>query len=381
MLVLSAGVVLAVTKYADKVKKETGYTYVPKSLEEGPNKVSAFPKEKWHFNPGPISMDLIKKKGCVADGFLSSYGDSDKEIIKMINRSECVYLHRALETWLDPPDFERAEKIMEKIERRPVVYGMFLAEAISTRRNYSDPNWNHDFEFDKMCADGTQDRWETDSCIPSTDKPEYRRYLKSITHRAMDIGIQSFLFGQIQLQDEHPNFNETEIKKVLSDMRAYAKEKNIEIIIGAQTNSITDERYLRLFDYIEGGVGIDSDGNVEEGTCSNKFSNCWALLWNNRYSKLANNVLLHLDWSGMTWDDMGIFARMDQDTRIETLKNLYQKFTAKNMGFMMPFLAVLNNENDGCYGPNKHFYAPSRKFKCKDEDAINKILKGNFASL
>lgn len=380
MLVLSAGAVWAVKKYGNKVEKEASYTYVPKNIEEGPTKVTTFPEVKWHFVPGPISMDLIKKRGCVADGFLSGYGDSDKELIKMINRSECVYLHRALETWLDPPDFDDAEEIMEKVEKRPIVYGMFLAEAISTRRSYSDPNWDHDFKFDKMCREGTEDRWETDSCIPSTDKPEYRRYLKSLTRRAMDIGIQSFLFGQIQIQDEHPNFNETEIKKVIDDMRKYAKEKNMQIIIGAQTNSITDEKYLRLFDYIEGGVGIDSNGNIEDGACLSKFGNCWALLWNNRYSRIANNVLLHLDWSGMTWDDMGIFARMDQDKRIETLKNLYQKFTSQKMGFMMPFLAVLNHENDGCYGPNKHFYAPSKKFKCKDEDAINKILKQNFAS-
>lgn len=379
MLALSASVVFTVVKYADKVKEETNYTFVPQAVEEDRSKVTTFPKIKWHFNPGLISMDLIKKKGCVADGLLSNYGDSRKELAKMINRSECVYLHRALETWLDPPDFDRAEEIMEKVERRPVVYGMFLAEAISTRRNYSDPNWDHDFAFDRMCVDGTEDRWETDSCIPNMDKPEYRRYLKSVTRRAMDIGIQSFLFGQIQLQDPHSNYNETEIKKVMNDMRAYAKEKNMEIIIGAQTNSITDEKYLKLFDYIEGGVGIDGGGNVEEGACSSKFSNCWALLWNNRYSKLANNVLLHLDWSGMTWDDMGIFARMDQDKRIETLKNLHQKFTSKNMGFLMPFLAVLNRENDGCYGPNKHFYAPSKKFKCKDEDAINKIIRQNFA--
>ncbi|MFA6383594.1 MAG: hypothetical protein WCX17_04175 [Parcubacteria group bacterium] len=357
---------IVVNKYPNKVSSEE-----PVSME----------KEKWHFVPGPISMDLIKKNGCVADGYLSGYGESNKELTKMINRSECVYLHRALETWLRPPDFNDAEKIMEKVEKKPVVYGMFLAEAISTWRSYSDPNWDHDFEFEKMCRDGTEDHWEKNSCIPSTDKPEYRRYLKSITHRAMDIGIQSFLFGQLQLQDEHPNFNETEIRKVLNDMRKYAKEKKMQIIIGAQTNDITDERYLRLFDYIEGGVGIDSDGNIEDGACSSRFGNCWALLWNDRYSRIANDVLLHLDWSGMTWDDMGVFARMDQGKRIKTLRNLYQKFTSENLGFMMPFLAVLNHENDGCYGPNKHFYAPSNKFKCKDEDAINKILKQNFASL
>jgi hypothetical protein len=383
LLVLGAGAIWAVQKYVKNdsdSEEEEKYAYIPSGSEDILPKISLFPKEEWHFKPWAISMELIKKKGCVADGLLSGYGNSEKEFVKMINRSECAYLHRALETWLRPPDFEEAEDIMEKIEKRPIVFGMFLAEAISTRRSYEDPNWDHNFDFDRMCRDGTEGRWIKESCIPDIDKPEYRRYLKSITHCAMDIGIQSFLFGQIQLQDPHSNFNETEIKKVLDDMRAYAKEKNMEIIIGAQTDNITDEEYLRMFDYIEGGVGIDGGGNVEDSACSSKFGNCWALLWHDRYSKIANNVLLHLDWSGMTWDDMGIFARMDQDKRIETLENLHQKFTTKNMGFLMPFLAVLNRENEGCYGPNKNFYAPSKKFKCKDEDKINKIMKENFAN-
>jgi hypothetical protein len=71
---------------------------------------------------------------------------------------------------------------------------------------------------------------------------------------------------------------------------------------------------------------------------------------------------------------MGVFARMDQKMRIRTLDSLYNKFTKQNMGFLMPFLAVLNHENDGCYGPNKHFYTPSKKYRCDDEDKINKLM-------
>ncbi|MFA6973671.1 MAG: hypothetical protein WC238_02975 [Parcubacteria group bacterium] len=337
-------------------------------------------KPKWHFVPGPISMEAVKNKGCVTDGFLSNYGDRPKEIAKMIDRSECVYLHRALETWLRPPKFEEAEEIMQLVTKQSVVYGMFLAEAISTYRDYEDPNWDRKFDFKKMCRAGTQDRWEDKSCVPSVESPEYRRYLNSITQRAMDIGIQSFMFGQAELQDPHPNFQETEIRKILNDMRVYAESKGMQIIIGAQTNSITDEKYLRLFDYIEGGVGIDDAGRVENGPCSSKFGSCWGLLWNTRYKSKANNVLVHLDWSGLTWDDMGIFARMPQERRIATLKNLYQKFTGENVGFLMPFLATLNRENDGCYGPNKNFYAPSDKYKCKDEAAINRIMRETLAS-
>jgi hypothetical protein len=374
MLVLSAGVLWLLHKNW-QIVSEQNYpaTNIPrktkiKNSPEVPEKVV------WRFIPGPFSMEQIKKNGCVADGFLSGYGDKTAEISRTIERSRCVYLHRALETWLRPPDFEKAVEIMKNVDKKPIVYGMFLAEAISTWRKYSDPTWDHKFEFEKMCRGKDKNRWEKKSCVPSIDKPEYRRYLKSITQRAMDIGIQSFLFGQLELQDENPNFDNTQIKIVLDEMRKYAKEKNMQIIIGAQTNTITDEKYLRLFDYIEGGVGIDADGTVENQPCSSKFSSCWALLWDKRYSAIANNVLLHLDWSGLTWDDMGVFARMDQDTRIKTLSNLYQKFTKQNMGFLMPFLAVLNHENAGCYGPNKHFYSPSKKYRCDDEDQIDQIM-------
>jgi len=374
MLVLSMGVLVLVHKNNKIVFEQSNY-----SDGHRKHKIAVAPevtpeKEEWHFVPGPISMDQVRKNGCIADGFLSGYGDKTGEIADMFDRSKCVYLHRALETWLRPPDFKKANEIMQKVEKRPVVYGMFLAEAISTRRDYEDPAWDHEFKFKKMCRNGNYNQWEKNSCTPSINQPEYRRYLKSITHRAMDLGIQSFMFGQIKLQDENPTFEGTEIKKVLEDMRNYAKKKNMQIIIGAQTNDIVDEKYLRLFDYIEGGVGISSNGTVEDQPCSSKFSSCWGLLWDKRYSAKANNVLLHLDWSGLTWDDMGVFARMDQDTRIKTLDSLYKKFTKQNMGFLMPFLAVLNRENEGCYGPNKHFYTPSKKYRCDDEDKINKMM-------
>jgi hypothetical protein len=374
VLVMSAGVLWLTHKNSKIVYEQSDYSGGPRK-----HKIAAQPevtpeKEEWHFVPGPISMEQVRKNGCIVDGFLSGYGDRTGDIADMLDRSKCVYLHRALETWLRPPDFEKANEIMQKVEKRPVVYGMFLAEAISTRRDYEDPDWDHEFEFKKMCRNGNFNQWEKNSCIPSVDEPEYRRYLKSITHRAMDLGIQSFLFGQMELQDENPTFEGTEIKQVLEDMRSYAKEKNMQIIIGAQTNSITDERYLRLFDYIEGGVGINSNGAVEDQPCSSKFSTCWALLWDRRYSAKANSVLLHLDWSGLTWDDMGVFTRMDQDMRLKTLERLYAKFTKQNLGFLMPFLAVLNHENEGCYGPNKHFYTPSKKYRCDDEGKINKMM-------
>lgn len=333
-------------------------------------------KEPWKFVPGPVSMEDVKKKGCVADGFLNDYGDDRKEMIKLINRSECVYLHRALETWLQKPNFEKALEIMEKVEKKPIVYGMFLAEAVRTNKEYDDPNSGKDFDFGDMCRNGTEGKWGDKTCVPSIQSVEYRRYLKTITRRAMDMGIQGFLFGQVVLQDSRPNFDSSEMKKVIADMRSYAKSKNMEIIIGGQTDSIMDEKYLRLFDYVEGGLGIGADGRIENGACWSRMSDCWALLWHERYSSKANNVLLHLDWSGLAWDDMGVFSRMDHDQRIERLRYFYNYFTSQDMGFLMPFLAVANREEDVCKGPSKQFYSPNKKYGCKDEDDIRKIMNG-----
>jgi hypothetical protein len=82
-----------------------------------------------------------------------------------------------------------------------------------------------------------------------------------------------------------------------------------------------------------------------------------------------------LDWSGIKSDDMSIFARMNQETRNKTLENLYQFFTEKNMAFLMPYFAVLDKTNNGCYGPKKSFYSPDMKYSCQDENEINAILK------
>ncbi len=189
----------------------------------------------------------------------------------------------------------------------------------------------------------------------------------------MDLGIQSFMFGQIYMQEGE---NKIYAPRIIKDMRSYADKKGLNIVIGAQTGAITDEKYLKLFDYIEGGVGINSSGGIESGPCLSRKTSCWGLLWNKAYSSKANNVLLHLDWTGIVYDDLDVFARMDSATRAATLKKLYAYFTSKNMGFLMPYFGVLYKDNGGCYGPKKKFYSPDNSYSCKDEDVINEILSG-----
>lgn len=335
--------------------------------------------------PPPPDIERMKRQGCVADGLLSGYGGNTKEMVNVVNRSECYYLHRALETWADKPDFEKAKKIKAKIEKKDIVYGMFIAEAIGTKVLYRYPEEDRKFDFEKMCKNDHNDHWKKNICIPSFDSGEYRAYLRYITEQAMDMGIQSFLFGQIFLQ-ETSDLNNPRITGIIEDMRKYADSKGMKIVVGAQTNDITNEKYLRNFDFIDGGVGLYSDGTLENGPCFSRWWKkegdwCWALLWNDKFAKKANNVFLHLDWTPQIGDDMSTFARMDADKRRKTLRDLHKFFTDKNKGFMLPIIAVLPKDNGGCYGDKKNFYSPSKKYSCDDEKTINNILKNAWRRL
>jgi len=324
-------------------------------------------------------MGSIKKRGCVADGLLTGSGGDTESAIKLMERSECVYLHRAIESWVVPPDFALAQKNMGKFKKGGLIFGMFISEAIGVNAEYYYPAEKRNFDFSAMCREKSRGFWGEGTCKAYFGSPEYRKYLSYITQRAIDLDVKSFLFGQIFFQD-NGQLSKSWASEIVGEIRKYAKSKGKRIVVGAQTNNITDKKYLKIFDYIEGGVGIDDQGNIENGPCwsrwwKKKGDRCWALLWHDDYAKKADNVILHLDWSGLDYDDMSRFARMDKKTRVRTLQNLYKYFTAKNMGFLMPYLAVIYKDNNGCYGPNKEYYSPDNKYSCKDEDEITAIFR------
>ena len=324
----------------------------------------------------PPDMTRMKTEGCVADGLLSGYGRTSKEL-KVINNSECYYLHRAIETWREAPDFDDIRKIKSKITKPDLVFGMFIAEALSTKEDYKFYAENREFDFKDMCRKSSKNFWGEHTCKPSFKRSEYRAYVKQITEEAMDNGVQVFMFGQIFFQD---NINEPRAPEILAEMRGYADEIGLDILIGAQTNDIRDEQYLRHFDFIEGGVGLRRDGTIESGPCFSRWYQepgdwCWALMWHPDFKDIANNVLVHLDWSGKIGDDMSTFARMNKNLRHNTLKNLHTELTNQDVGFLLPVLAPLPGNNGGCHGPKKKFYSPSDKYGCHDEDEINTIIK------
>jgi len=356
------------TRFSNATKLQTP-TPVPEVATE--NKLPIVPKIKDRPKTAPVSMARLKAQGCVTDGLLSEYNPDWQEYANLINRSNCYYLHRAIETWLTPPDFETINFEMGQITKKDVVYGMFLAEAIDTRAKYFNNGENKYFDFEKMCRKGSDNAWGDHTCKPTFASKEYRDYLAYITHWAIDLGVQSFTFGQIYMQE---SAGKNYASEIITDMRQYAKAKGVDIVVGAQTGDIMDANYLSLFDYIEGGVGIDGNGQVENGPCLSTRGGCWALLWHQNYASKAKNVLLHLDWSGIVSDDLDIFARMSPDARSQTLKNLYAKFNAGNTGFLMPMFGVLANENEGCHGPKRKFYSADKAYSCNDEKAINQIL-------
>ncbi len=348
---------------------------IPPIIEKITKNETVEPQKVW---PVP-DIDRMKKRGCVADGLLSGYNRTSKDI-KVAQKADCYYFSRAIETWRDSPDFHKAKKIMKKIGRDDVLYGMFIAEAINKKENYVYYNENRRFDFADMCKKDSKNFWGEHTCKPSFASEEYRAYIAQITQEAMDMGIQVFLFGQIYHQEE--DLDDPYAPLVLERMRAYAKSKNMHILIGAQTNDITDEEYLRIFDFVEGGVGLHDDGTIEENPCFSRWYDntnnkgwCWALLWHDRFASKAKHVFVHLDWSGVIGDDMSTFARMDTPTRHKTLRNLHTYFLQRDVGFLLPIIAPLPQDNGGCHGPRRRFYSPSMKYDCPDLDAINGILQ------
>lgn len=380
---LLCGVVFGYATEPDRLAKTTDEIprkdLAPEVEEEYFLEPAQEPEGKAFVLPPPVSMTRMKKQGCVADGFLSGYSKKEEKMTELINRSQCYYLHRAVETWLDPPDFKTIERIRAGVKKKDIVYGMFIAEAIDVKADYYFPEEGREFDFGEMCKAGSKNYWGEHTCVPALASEEYRKYVRYITEKAMDAGVQSFMFGQIFMQEDMKGV--WFARDVVFAMREYAKSIGLDVVIGAQTNDVTQESYLRIFDYIEGGVGLHRDGSIEDAPCFSRWWSpekggwCWALLWHERYASKANNVFIHLDWNGKMGDDMNTFASMKRADRAKVMRSLHRKFTDQDVGFLMPFLSKLDKRNPGCYGPRTGYYSPDNRYSCKDEDVMNEILK------
>ncbi len=319
----------------------------------------------------------MKTQGCVADGLL--FKNDAPSNIKLAKESNCYFFHRAVETWLSPPDFRVVKKNINKIGKIDVQYSMFIAEAINTKSKYYFRDENRFFKFSKMCKKFSKNFWGEHTCKPSFKKKEYRSYIRQITRDAMDSGIKVFLFGQIRHQEDDYK-NHPKIDNIIREMREYANSKNMHILIGAQTGDIKRERYLKIFDFIDGGIGLHEDGTIEEGPCYSKFYKengdwCWPLMWHKDFKDKANNVITYLDWNGEIGDDMNTFVRLSTKDRHKTLNYLHKTLLNKGVGFLLPLITPLPKDESGCHGFSKKFYSPSNEYNCQDIDTINGLLR------
>ena len=336
----------------------------------------------------PVSQGLLstmKTKGCVFDGlFNDEYGGDFNAKVDLLSRSNCEYLHRSIETWNIAPNFAQIEERMKTINSaagRDFLYSLFVAESIDMGEVYFYPEENRSFVFSKMCQRGTEGDWGPGTCKPTLESPEYRKYVLFITKKAIDLGVRDIVFGQIYHQE--PNWDRRPIApQMVADIKSYAVSKGKDIAIGAQTNDIEKEQYLRSFDYITGGIGQDErTGYIEdEGPCWSYYAKnssfCWAMIWNEKFKSRANNIFVYLDWNSQYTDDMSRYTRMDSGLRHQFLGKAYDFFLSRDIGFLMPMQAVLFEGNNGCYGASRVSYSASNKYSCKDEDAINAVLSG-----
>ena len=71
---------------------------------------------------------------------------------------------------------------------------------------------------------------------------------------------------------------------------------------------------------------------------------------------------------------MGTFVHMTREGRAETLRRLHAFFLGQNVGFLLPVLAALPNNHEGCSGNRERFYSADDRYSCDDEGAIRDIL-------
>jgi len=327
-------------------------------------------------------MNAMKSRGCTFDGITTDPDPAGQAAL--VNRSPCQYLHRALETWTNPPDFDQARHVLSQMTKRGMVYGMFIAEAISTNKPYYYPDENRSFRFQDMCRPdpGAQDYWGPNTCIPSFQQPEYQKYVRYIVTRALDIGIQDLAFGQVYLVDDVSN---PRLPALMADYRAIARNRGQRAILGGQTNDISNVSYLQSFDYVFGGVGERSDqppGYLEPGPCATKVTGfCWALLWTQPWISSARNVLINFDWASDRGDDSNVFAGMTPLERSTALAGYYNAFLGNNVGFLLPYSMPLAGAPDTCHGSNPWVYSPDNRFTCQDEAALSNAVWRRRADL
>jgi hypothetical protein len=333
-------------------------------------------------------MYRVKNKSCLAQGILweTLYLDGDIEARQNYNAliacSECQHLAMAINTWNLPPNWDTVASNMAKL-KPGLSYELYIAETVNKSRIYWYPDQNRNFNFAAMCPKPKETHLGVqDTCTPSVTMPEFRNYVLFLTREALRRGVQSFRIGILSDMDKTMQFG-----GLAAAMRQVAASERKAIVIGGQTNDITNQAYLGNFDFIIGGIYLNRDGTLDSGPCEDSRdwnpakgawgAYCQALMWHPNYaSKVNNNVVLELDIYGQD-DDLHRFVGLSQKTRAAFLTDRYRSFTRMGMGFSLPLRQILAGGSSGqCYGYNQYVYSPNLEYTCKEEEVINPLLRG-----
>jgi hypothetical protein len=310
----------------------------------------------------------ILRASCNAEGLLWNNTlqapNSDPSAIKTLVSSPYFRIARAVETWTTTPDISQVQNALQNFyqafrsqanSNKKFIFGAFIAEAINyeNQKFYTtDSSGNTILESGNSlnvlnwCLPNTIDNWGNHTCAPDISNPDYQNHILVLTQKLMDIGITDFQFGELGIVDpisEDLNIETIgEIGPLLIKIRAYAKQKGINIIIGGQPNTLATPVYLSQLDYIVGPSHFDSNGNFITSPVRAIFTDSYdgqsPSVW---YSSFKNytHILVEADWSS-DHDDIHYFASLPALKRRQVAFDIYTTMVNNNMGWTFPYSGV-----------------------------------------
>ena len=383
----------------------------------------------------PTNLLAIEKaQACTADGLLWDGPDDDfgrvgipnmNDYQSLIARSKCGLLSRAIETWFIPPNFTTIQSRLSALQSlsggKGFIYSMSIAEALypAAVSTFFDPLTNTNLSVADMCQPGTDPQTGNynqfgiqGSCVPSYFSPVYQQYLRSITQQAINMGVQDFVFGEMDVVDSAnlqldsqgellygDDINSSDntwsttpiFPLVFAQIRAYAFSKGIPITIGCQIgdkNGFNWAQYseLKLCDYKDSPL---LTGNVNASTwTSAQWDNPSSAAnwsngdWNNPGITSQTSVLADFEWWGVG-DDITLYSQQQKTDRMPFAFNAHAMLAQAGQGLMMPFIEPLATTTGVQCGAIPNYpdgssptYSPSNTM-CGDEDVLNAALSGS----
>lgn len=352
-------------------------------------------------------MPIMKNYGCSWDGLLWDGPDeiwhgglgNYNDYLAVLGRSGCKFLSRSIEDWDSPPNFNTVQQRMNQIQGatgKSYIYSLNIAEAVPCTGSYFDPITSQNLDFSKMVVsnDPSGSYYGGATCVPSFHNAEYLKYVTSITQQAIDIGVQDFIFGGMDLQESQQlvKTNGTFVAgqsadtswltapvfpQIFAQMRSYAYSKGKNIAIGCQLPSppaINNYPYLHFCDYKYVPL---LTGNFNE--------------WGNTSETSQTNIIADFEWWGEnsgSSDDIITIAKMsqpDRDSFIFGKMDYFRNQLQGSAGLLLPYIEPIQTQpsitgSAYCHGPGsadgtQSNFSPSNSY-CRDEDVFNDALAG-----